>query len=74
MHKAFAVHMLNDTGKQKATALATAFDELLTKVQLTVPSQSDNGRECALVITHLELASFFAKKAMAVLSENQQQA
>jgi hypothetical protein len=70
MHKAFQVHMLNDQGKQKANALAAAFDEVLSKVAeltKTAGAEAQNGRELALVTTHMELASFYAKKAMAQL-------
>jgi hypothetical protein len=61
MHKAFTVHMLNEAGKAKAIAIAAAFDDLLTKLEpLCAP-----GRHAALVVTKLEEAAFFAKKAMA---------
>lgn len=64
----FAVHLLNDQGKQKATQLGEAFTTLLEKVEeLSGPG----GREMAIVRTKLEEASFFAKKAMAVRPENQ---
>jgi len=82
MHHEFEVHLLNDEGIAKAKALAVAFDELLTKIEklslrppeqggITLPGHFINGREMAIVRTHLEIASFFAKKAMAVLPENQ---
>lgn len=61
MHKAFTVHMLNDQGKTKAISIASAFDALLTELEKYCPI----GRELALVITKLEEAAFFAKKAMA---------
>jgi hypothetical protein len=62
MHKEFQVHMLNETGKAKATAIAEAFDELLTKL---VNITGEPSREMSLCRTKLEEASFFAKKAMA---------
>lgn len=71
MNAAFEVHMLNEQGKAKARGLAEAFDRLLTEVQGLVPKSDTNGRECALVVTNLELASFYAKKAMAKQAENQ---
>lgn len=76
MHKAFEVHRLNEKGMGKAKQLAESFDKLLAEVQAitgTMQSQDPAGRERALVITHLELASFYAKKTMAQLQENQVQ-
>jgi hypothetical protein len=67
----FAVHMLNDEGKQKATALARLFTDLLNGVE---DISGTAGREVALVRTHLELASYYAKRAMASRPENQQAA
>lgn len=61
LHKEFAVHVLTDEKKDKAVAIAEAFDELLTKLEGICP----NGRPLALCRTHLETACFFAKKAMA---------
>lgn len=61
MHEAFEVHMLTSEGKDKARAIATAFDALLHSVMQHVPE----GRELALVKTKLEEACFFAKKGMA---------
>lgn len=70
MHKAFEVHMLNEQGKAKARKLANAFEGLLAEILDGIGSQG--GREHALVVTHLELASFYAKKAMASQPENQE--
>lgn len=68
MNKEFAVHMLNDTGKEKAKKIAEAFDALLTTLQ-EAPTLDERlcppGRELSLVKTKLEEACFFAKKAMA---------
>lgn len=61
MNKEFAVHMLNDAGKDKAKAIAEAFDECLEKLVALCPT----GRELAITRTKLEEACFFAKKAMA---------
>jgi hypothetical protein len=75
MHKAFEVHMLNETGKAKAHGLAQVFDATLESVVRLTGSGAvafhPGGRELALVTTHLELASIYAKKAMAQLPENQ---
>lgn len=71
MHKAFAVHMLNDTGKALAQRLAQAFDDHLKLVYDLVGGSEQSPREMALVATHLELASFYAKKAMAQQPGNQ---
>jgi hypothetical protein len=62
----FQVHRLNPSGMKKAVQLAEAFNQLLTNLELPP------GRESALVRTHLELASFYSKKAMASQPENQE--
>lgn len=66
MNEAFRVHKLNPGGLQKAQSLAEAFDKLLTDLNLP------EGRYKSLVITKLEEASFFAKKAIAIDSANQE--
>jgi hypothetical protein len=65
----FRVHMLNEQGKAKATAIATVFTQALNQVEDIIGTE---GREVALVRTKMEEASFFAKKAMASRPENQQ--
>jgi hypothetical protein len=73
MDSAFEVHMLNDAGKQKAKQIAEMFDGLLesaknvatTGLDLASPLPPDIARELSLVRTHLEIACFFCKKAMA---------
>lgn len=67
MKNEFQAHMLNADGIAKATALAEAFSLLLEAVEQFVPP----GRERALVVTKLQEASFFAKRGIAVLPENQ---
>ncbi len=67
MNKEFEVHMLNDDGKDKAQIIAQAFNDCLERLAQVCPS----GREMALVRTNMEIACFFAKKAMASLVENQ---
>lgn len=75
MHRAFKVHMLNENGKNKAVAIAEAFDTLLTRLREIEPTLIDGhsgpgGREMAIAATKLEEASFFAKKAMASQAHN----
>ena len=66
MHKAFAVHILNDTGKAKAGEIALVFDTALSELADIIADRTAEGRrEWALVVTKLEEACFFAKKAMA---------
>ena len=66
-HAEFGVHQLNGIGMNKANAIRDAFDECLTQLELYCMS----GREFSIVKTKLEEACFFAKKSMAILSENQ---
>lgn len=67
MHQAFRVHMLNEKGKGLASEIAGAFDELAARLFLICPQ----GRELAIVMTKLEEACFFAKKAIANVEANQ---
>lgn len=74
MNKEFGVHMLNEDGKAKAKAIAEAFDlllETLCPADVRLPAICPPGRELAIVKTKLEEACFFAKKAMAMVSQNQ---
>ena len=64
----FAVHMLNDAGKSKAHSLAEAFSSLLDTIEGMLPAS----RELSLVKTHLQEASFFAKRGMAMNPSNQE--
>lgn len=76
----FEVHKLNMTGMRKAQELALLFDQFLRNVEKlcqvergelwVIPPES--GREIACVLTKLQEASFFAKRAMAMLPENQE--
>lgn len=69
MDPLFRVHRLNEVGLQKADLLANCFTTLKEQVDdITSVSPS---REKSLFYTHLELASFYAKKAMAMREENQ---
>lgn len=68
MNAEFTVHLLNEDGIAKARRLAEIFDECLDKI---VQINPDKTREMALVRTHMETASFYAKKALANHPENQ---
>jgi hypothetical protein len=85
LHREFTVHLLNPEGIEKAQMIATVFDDALTELEqlclrpassggITLPGHYENGREFAIVRTKLEEASFFAKKALALLPENQKSA
>lgn len=67
MREEFQVHILNDEGIAKAKQLGELFSEFLENVEKLVPS----GRERSLVVTKLQEANFFAKRAIAIKSENQ---
>lgn len=69
--KLFRVHILNQTGIEKAQHLANAFDDLYDRLETLVGATGVNSREFSIVKTKLEEASFFAKKAMASQPENQ---
>jgi hypothetical protein len=66
----FAVHMLNEGGKEKAQAIARDFGHLLDNLESVIGSAPS--REMSIVKTKLEEACFFAKKAMASQAGNQQ--
>lgn len=68
MHSAFQVHLLNEDDLRRAQALAAAFSSFLDTLE---ELSGEGGREMSIVRTKLEEASFFAKKAMASLPENQ---
>lgn len=64
----FTVHMLNDSGKQKAREIAETFSAVLNVIEM----KGVTGRALALVKTHLETACFNAKRGIAELPENQE--
>jgi hypothetical protein len=64
----FKVHLLNAQGLQRAGDLATAYEELLAKIRELVPA----GRPQSIAITKLQEASFWSKRGIAELPENQQ--
>lgn len=67
IRKEFEVHAMNQQGVQESLRVAEAFSTLLDALEPIVPP----GRLRALVITKLEEASFFAKRAVAEKPENQ---
>lgn len=67
MRSEFTVHILNDDGLKAATDIAAAFSNLLEEMDRLMPGSS---REKALVVTKLQEACFFAKRAIALLPEN----
>lgn len=70
----FKVHRLNAAGLSGADSIAKAFDRALAEVRLIAERTNDkcNARELALVVTTLQTASFWAKRAMALLPEYQE--
>lgn len=67
MRNEFEVHKLNDAGLARAGQLAEAFSDLLERIDVLVPAS----RERVLVVTKLQEASYWAKRAIAVLPDNQ---
>lgn len=67
MHKAFKSLVLNKTGQDNSKVISLLFDELFTKLDTELIPE---GRERALMITKLEEACMFAKKAMALEGKN----
>ena len=62
MNDLFEVHILNEEGIAAAKNLAETFSSLLDSIEVEI----GDSREAALCRTHLEIASFYAKKAMAI--------
>jgi hypothetical protein len=67
MRTEFQVHLLNSSGIAKAIQLGELFSEFLDHLEKIVPP----GRERSLVVTKIQEASFFAKRGIALLPENQ---
>lgn len=67
MRQEFQVHILNDDGIAKARVLGDLFSGLLTSIEQMIPP----GRDLAVVVTKLQEASFFAKRAVAADPANQ---
>ncbi len=68
MNPLFKVHKLNAAGIEKAKYIAEGFEELLQRLEALCPV----GRETSIARTKLEEACFYAKKAMALDSTNQE--
>lgn len=64
----FSFHLLNEQGKAKAEAVATEFVEFYKKLESLIGPEPS--RYHSMVDTKLEEAAFFAKKAIANKSEN----
>ena len=67
MNKLFQVHKLNASGLDAAKCIAQQFNNVAEYIE-NLP----DGREKSIALTKLEEACFFAKKAIAVLPENQE--
>ena len=65
----FTFHKLNQKGIDRAVTIAEAYTTLVNLINELVPN---NSREKSVAFTKLEEASFFTKKAMAQLEENQE--
>ncbi len=63
----FQVHLLNADGVKKAIALGEVFSNALNEIEQLVPE----GAERTRVVELLQLASFWAKRGMAVDPHNQ---
>lgn len=68
MRPEFTVHLLNSGGLDAVHALAEDFSDLLNAVEARCGTE---GREMAIVRTHLQEACFFAKRSLALRPENQ---
>lgn len=64
----FRTHMLNEQGKTHAEVIANGFNDLLALIKTYCPES----REFSICKTKLEEACFYAKKAMANGTANQQ--
>lgn len=62
MANEFKVHKLNEEGLAKAEWLANEFETLLAKIEKLLPT----GTERKKVVEHMQLASFYAKRGMAM--------
>ena len=67
MRQEFSVHVLNEKGLEQARQIGDIFSTALDRLEEIVPA----GRERALVVTKLQEAAFFAKRAIATDTTNQ---
>ena len=69
MNPEFEVHMLSESGIEKARHIAAVFDKALNELKTLCPE----GRHLSIVKTKLEEACFMAKKSMAADKTNQKE-
>lgn len=62
MRKEFQTHKLTAEGLSKINEIGVHFDDLLEEIEILV---GEEGREIAIVRSNLEVACFYAKKALA---------
>jgi hypothetical protein len=62
MRKEFQVHLLNDAGIEQANAMGEIFSDTLQKIEEIIQP----GLELSIVITKLQEAAFYAKRAIAL--------
>lgn len=67
MKDEFKVHILNESGLEKARLLGEIFSKCLAEVNIVLGP----GRELSLVVTKLQEACFFAKRGIAIQPFNQ---
>ena len=70
INELFAFHKLNIDGQAKAVEIAKQFSALLGSLEVML-GDAAKGRDFAIVKTKMQEACFFAKRAMAVVPENQ---
>jgi len=68
----FNVHVLNEEGLKKAADVGEIFSEALTKIEALMPVGPIAPRERAIVVTKMQEAAFFAKRAVAIEPANHQ--
>jgi hypothetical protein len=68
VRKEFKFHLLNEEGKEKATKLASLYNDLCDEVSDIIAQGSP---ELTIAIRKLEESCFYAKKAMAEQERNQ---
>ncbi|MDQ3170700.1 MAG: hypothetical protein M3Q55_11235 [Acidobacteriota bacterium] len=66
----FTAHRLTEEAMADTKQLAERFSELFNEVERLVPTYPGNGREMALVRTHLQVACFYTNRALALHPKN----